>query len=147
VVRGDDLMTDVPPTHWLIDDYYDPDPAAPDKVYTRRGAFLDPVEFDPLTYGVPPANLPATDTTQLLALFVADRLLRRVARGDTTRVSGERTSVILGTSALELLTTMAQRAQRPIWLKALRESGIPEDQAQQICQRISAHYPPWQEAT
>jgi hypothetical protein len=35
-----DLITDVPATHWLIDDYYDPDPAAPDKTYAKRGAFL-----------------------------------------------------------------------------------------------------------
>ena len=40
VVGGRDLMSDVPTSHWLIDDYYDPDPGAPDKTYCKRGAFL-----------------------------------------------------------------------------------------------------------
>ena len=30
---GADLLTDVPATHWLPEDYYDPDPSAPDKTY------------------------------------------------------------------------------------------------------------------
>ncbi|NUS55870.1 MAG: hypothetical protein HOV66_13590, partial [Streptomycetaceae bacterium] len=40
VVAGRDLISDVPATRWLVEDYYDPDPAAPDKTYARRGAFL-----------------------------------------------------------------------------------------------------------
>src|SRR6185312_14746952 len=30
ILAGRDLVTEVPPSHWLIEDYYDPDPAAPD---------------------------------------------------------------------------------------------------------------------
>ena len=48
----------MPPTHWLIDDYYDADPKAPDKTYARRGGFLDPVDFDPLEFGMPPDVVP-----------------------------------------------------------------------------------------
>ncbi len=36
VREGRDLITDVPSTHWLAEDYYDPDPAAADKTYCRR---------------------------------------------------------------------------------------------------------------
>ena len=46
ILAGRDLITDIPPSHWLIDDYYDPDPSAPDKTYCRRGAFLDDTDFD-----------------------------------------------------------------------------------------------------
>ena len=69
---GRDLLSDVPASHWLIEDYYDPDPKTPDKTYARRGGFHEPVSFDPLAWGVPPAILRATDTTQLLALMVAE---------------------------------------------------------------------------
>ena len=34
---GTDLIGDVPPGHWLISDYYDPDPARPGKTYAKRG--------------------------------------------------------------------------------------------------------------
>lgn len=145
VVTGEDQVTEVPATHWLVEDHYDPDPAAPDKTYAHRGAFLSPVPFDPLAHGIPPKVLEATDTSQLLALVAAEQLLSGLP--GLSGVDRERVSVILGTSSLELLTTMGSRIQRPVWLKALRDSGIAEDQAQAICDRIAASYVPWQEAS
>ncbi|WP_328840640.1 SDR family NAD(P)-dependent oxidoreductase [Streptomyces europaeiscabiei] len=145
VLTGRDLITDVPADHWLIEDYYDPDPSAPDRTYARRGAFLPAIDFDPSAYGIPPNALPATDTTQLLALAVAERVLADAGLSGAERFDGERTGVILGTAALELLHTMSNRMQRPVWLKSLRESGIPEERAQEICDRIADHYVPWQE--
>ncbi|MHB8835940.1 MAG: SDR family NAD(P)-dependent oxidoreductase [Candidatus Methylomirabilia bacterium] len=148
ILAGRDLIRDVPPSHWLIEDYYDPDPAAPDKTYARRGAFLDPVPFDTLGFGVPPSIVPATDTVQLLALIVAQRVLEDAARGQFAALPRERIGVILGvTSGQELLSTMASRLQRPVWVKALREAGIPESQVVEICDRIAASYVPWQEST
>ena len=73
ILAGQDLLTDVPSGHWLIDDYYDADPSAPDKTYARRGGFLDKVDFDALAWGVPPSTVPATDTSQLLALILAQQ--------------------------------------------------------------------------
>ncbi|MDX3745011.1 SDR family NAD(P)-dependent oxidoreductase [Streptomyces sp. AK08-02] len=145
VLTGRDLITDVPADHWLVEDYYDPDPSAQDRTYARRGAFLPETDFDPSAYGIPPNALPATDTTQLLALAVAERVLADAGLSGAERFDGERTGVILGTAALELLHTMSNRMQRPVWLKSLRESGIPEERAQEICDRIAGHYVPWQE--
>ncbi|GAA2513955.1 beta-ketoacyl synthase N-terminal-like domain-containing protein [Streptomyces gobitricini] len=147
LVGGRDLLRDVPSSHWLIEDYYDPDPAAPDRTYAKRGAFLDPVDFDPLAYGLPPNTLPATDTTQLLSLVAAEQALIDATGGDLARMDRERVGVILGTSSLELLFDMACRLQRPVWLKALRDGGIGEEQAGLLCERIAAQYVPWQEAT
>ncbi|MEU9408886.1 SDR family NAD(P)-dependent oxidoreductase [Streptomyces sp. NPDC048281] len=146
VFFGTDQVTDVPPTHWLVEDHYEPDPAAQDKCYAYRGGFLPPVMFDPLSFGVPPAALPTIDTAQLLTMAAAERLLSALAfSGAPTDHS--RTSVILGISGLEMLATMGARMQRPVWLKALRESGVPESLAQSVCDRIAAHYPAWQESS
>jgi len=148
ILAGRDLIRDVPPSHWLIEDYYDPDPAAPDKTYAHRGAFLDPVPFDTLGFGVPPSIVPATDTVQLLALIVAQRVLEDAAQGQFAALPRERIGVILGvTSGQELLSTMASRLQRPVWVKSLREAGLPESQVREICDRIAASYVPWQEST
>ncbi|MFF2060434.1 SDR family NAD(P)-dependent oxidoreductase [Streptomyces sp. NPDC058200] len=142
---GRDLITEVPASRWLVTDHYDPDPAAPDKTYARRGAFLPEVDFDPLAYGVPPANLSATDTSQLLALMVADQVLTDA--GGLSGMDRDRVGVVLGAASLELLPHMYGRAHRPVWLKALRESGLAEAEAQAVCDRISAHFSPWQEST
>ncbi|MBT2676251.1 SDR family NAD(P)-dependent oxidoreductase, partial [Streptomyces sp. ISL-14] len=147
VVTGRDLMTDVPTSHWLVDDYFDPDPAAPDKTYVRRGAFLPTVEFDPLSFGVPPNTVPATDTTQLLSLMVAEALLDDLGPDWRERTDPDRVGVVLGSAALELIVQANARLQRPVWRKALREAGLPERKVREVCDRIADHYVPWQEAT
>ncbi|MGQ0798955.1 MAG: SDR family oxidoreductase [Pseudomarimonas sp.] len=148
ILDGRDLITDVPPSHWLIDDYFDADPSAPDKTYARRGGFLDPVGFDSLGFGVPPSTLPATDTAQLLALILAQSVLQDAAGAQFESMDRSRISVILGvTSAQELLFSMVSRLQKPVWVKALRESGLPEDEVQAACTRIADHYVPWQESS
>ncbi|WP_043268177.1 type I polyketide synthase [Streptomyces sp. CT34] len=145
VVAGRDVITDVPARRWLVEDYYDPDPAAADKTYARRGAFLPEIDFDPLAYGIPPNTLPATDSSQLLALSVAEQVL--IDCDALSTVDRGRVGVILGAAGLELLIQMNARIQRPVWLKAMRENGIPEAEAQAVCDRITEHYTPWQEST
>ncbi len=148
IVAGKDLITDVPASRWLIEDHYDPDPRAEDKTYCKRGAFLSPCSFDPLEFGVPPHALSATDTCQLLSLVAAKRVLEDVARGQAAEIDRERASVILGvTSGQQLFLEVASRMNRPIWVKALRESGIAETQVSDICDRIAGSYLPWKENT
>src|SRR5580700_240809 len=148
IVNARDLLTDVPPHYWLVDDYYDPDPAAPDKTYARRGAFLSPIEFDTLEFGLPPTALPAIDSSQLLALIGAKRVLADAAHGRAEHVPKDRIGVFLGAAATtSAAMNMAARLQRPAWIKGMRESGIPESQVQEACDRIAACFTPLQENT
>ncbi len=148
ILEGTDLVRDIPESHWLIDDYYDPDPTARDKTYAHRGAFLEDVTFDPLEWGVPPSIVPATDTTQLLALIVAKMVLRDALGSQFADADLSNTACILGvTSAQELLGTMVNRLQRPVWVKAMRELGYAEDEVQNVADRIGDQYVPWQEST
>src|SRR5215831_7016538 len=146
ILSGRDCMEDVPPSHWLIDEYYDPDPAAPGKTYARRGAFLSPVTFDPVEHGIPPNLVPSTDTAQLLALIAAGRVLED--SGALAHVAKDRISVILGVaSATELVSTMSGSLQRPVIAQALRESGIGDQEIDAICDRFAKKYVDWTEST
>ena len=40
-----DATTEIPQRRWDINHYYDPDPDVPGKMVTRRGAFLDNIEY------------------------------------------------------------------------------------------------------
>ena len=148
IVEGRDLFTDVPSTHWLVEDYLDPDPTVPDKIYTARGAFLPSIDIDPVEFGIPPALFPSTDTCQLLALLAARDVLNDVTGHDLSKLKRERIAVILGvTAGQKLYVEMSNRLQRPVWVKGLRESGLPESEVQAICDRIAACYLPWTEST
>ena len=43
LLRGDDLVTEVPPDRWDADDYYDPEPGVPGRSVSKWGGFLDDV--------------------------------------------------------------------------------------------------------
>jgi acyl transferase domain-containing protein len=148
IVHGIDNITDVPPSHWLIEDYYDPDPSAEDKTNSKRGGFISAVPFDSIEHGVPPMALKSTDSVQLLALVIAKQVLKEVSENQFSEIDKERISVILGVaSATELVGHLSSRLQRPIWQKAMRDAGLPEDEVEDICQRIADHYVPWDESS
>lgn len=148
IFEGRDLLSDVPSTHWLIEDYFDGNPLTPDRTYGRRGGFLSPVAFDPLAFGIPPAQLQSTDSAQLLALIAAKMTLDDAERDSGGKIDRSRTSVVLGVaSATELTAHMAGRLQRPAWVNALRQSGLAEDDVQKIAARIESHYAEWKEST
>src|SRR5262245_1588875 len=147
VTGGRDAISEVPSSHWLIEDYFDPDPKAQDKTYCKRGGFIDPVLFDPVQFGLPPNALPATDSGQILALIAARQVLDNVMRGGA-EVDLDRVDVVLGVaSTTELVVQMGARLQRPLWRKAMLENGLPEDEADEICRDIADHYVPWVETT
>ncbi len=148
ILAGEDFMTEVPPDHWLIDDYYDPKPGTPGKIYGTRGAFLPKVDFDPMEFGMPPKQLSTTDTAQLLGLIVASKVLEDARSVQFGKVDKSDISVILGVaSATEMVGQMASRIQRPHWIKALRDAGIPESKVVEVCDGIEATYPEWDEST
>ncbi len=147
IVNGVDTITEVPASHWRIADYHDADPRAPDRVYTARGGFLDPVAFNTTQFGVPPNSLEATDTSQLLGLVAAHQALADAGYGDGARpLDRRRVSVILGvTGTLELVVPLGARLGHPHWRRALQEAGVAADVAEDVVQRISDSYVPWQE--
>ena len=144
---GVDAITDVPASHWAVGDYFDADPKAPDMTYGRRGGFLDAVDFDPMGFGISPRDLEATDSTQLLGMYVAREALRDAGYGaDGRDFARERTSVILGVSGtLPLVIPLGARLGHPIWRQALGESGVDPETTEDVIARIAEGYVPWQE--
>ncbi|HZN57822.1 MAG TPA: beta-ketoacyl synthase N-terminal-like domain-containing protein, partial [Planctomycetota bacterium] len=142
-----DTITEVPPSHWRPEDYLDPDPKAPDRVYCARGGFIPPVEFHPLEFGISPHTLEATDSTQLLGLVVAREALRDAGYGPGgAPLDRARVGVILGvTGALELVIPLGARLGHPIWRRALKEAGVESVVAEDVVARIADAYVPWQE--
>ncbi len=141
-----DAIQDIPQTHWSADDYFHKDPRKPDHVYCRRGAFLSPMDFDPSEFGIPPSSMEATDTSQLLALITAKEALEDAGYGQDVDFNRDNTSVILGvTGTQELVIPLGARLGHPIWRRALKNAGVPDETARVVMDGISDAYVPWQE--
>ncbi|MFO0916987.1 MAG: beta-ketoacyl synthase N-terminal-like domain-containing protein [Planctomycetaceae bacterium] len=146
VRRGVDAISEIPSTHWNPDDYFDADPKSPDMTYARRGGFLSPVAFDPLEFGIAPSNLEAIDTSQLLGLVGAKRALEDAGYGTDRQFDRARVGCILGvTGTLEMVIPLGARLGHPKWRAALKDAGVADDVAEDVIQRISEAYVPWQE--
>jgi acyl transferase domain-containing protein len=146
LARGEDGITEVPPTHWSPADYFDADPKRPDHTYCSRGGYLSPVQFDPTQFGIPPSILEATDTTQLLALHVAKMALADAGYDDSREFDRERAGVILGiTGTQELVISLGARLGHPLWRKSLAEAGVDPKTTEEVIRRISDGYVSWQE--
>ena len=141
-----DSITDVPPSRWDIDDYYDPDPAAEDKTYCKRGGFIPDVDFDPLEFGLPPNALEVTDVSQLLGLVVAREVMDDAGYGTERDFDRDRVGVVLGVSGgLKLLKPLATRLQYPVWRRVLLSSGLAEEEADRIVEKMKRAYVGWNE--
>ncbi len=154
VKHGVDGVSEVPDTHWRPEDYFDPDPKKPDMTYARRGGFLSAVEFNPMEFGIPPHDIEATDTTQLLGLVAAKQALADSGivlassgtQGSAKAIARDRVSVILGvTGTLELVIPLGARLGHPKWKQAMHDAGIPAELADDAAARIAESYVPWQE--
>ncbi|MEH2286236.1 beta-ketoacyl synthase N-terminal-like domain-containing protein [Nostoc sp.] len=147
IVNKIDCITDVPSTHWSVEDYYDPNPRSPeDKTYCKRGGFLPEVDFNPMEFGIPPSILEVTDVSQLLSLVVAKEAMEDAGYGEKRQFNREMVGVILGVAmAKQLGMPLSARLEYPIWEKALKSSGLSDEDTQKIVDKIKSAYVKWDE--
>ena len=69
LLRGDDLVTEIPPDRWDGDEHYDPQPGVPGRSVTKWGGFLDDVAgFDSEFFGINEREATAIDPQHRLLL-------------------------------------------------------------------------------
>ncbi|BAT52650.1 Beta-ketoacyl synthase [Nostoc sp. NIES-3756] len=147
IVNKIDCITDVPATHWSVEDYYDPNPRTPeDKTYCKRGGFIPEVDFNPMEFGIPPSILEVTDVSQLLSLVVAKEAMEDAGYSDSREFNRELVGVILGVAmAKQLGMPLSARLEYPVWEKVLKSSGLSDEDTKKIVDKIKSAYVKWDE--
>jgi len=101
LARGGNGITEVPPDRWDIAEYYDPDPQAPGKMYTRWGSFVDGADlFDTEFFSIPPHESREMDPQQRLLLEVGWAALEHAGLPPTSLV-GSQTGVFVGLTYID----------------------------------------------
>lgn len=127
-----------------LSDYYDPDPAAPDKTYCNKAALIDGFKFDWAGKRIPKSAFESTDIAHWLALDVALQSLKD-AGFNRSNVPNEKTGVILGNT----LTGEHSRAEglrlrwpfvRRTLEAAARSKGLSPQAHSELIQTMEAYY-------
>lgn len=96
LLRGDDLVTKIPPDRWDADEYYDPEPGVPGRAVSKWCASLDDVAgFDHEFFGIGEREATAIDPQHRLLLETAWEAVEHAGL-DPGSLAGSLTGVFVG---------------------------------------------------
>ncbi|MEV6304187.1 type I polyketide synthase [Actinoplanes sp. NPDC051861] len=127
----------LPDVRMRLDDYWDADPAAPDRFYARNAAVIEGYEFDRVAYKIAGSTFRSTDLTHWLALDVAASALADAGFPMGEGLPRERTGVVVGNSLTGEFSRANQLRLRWPYVRrmvgaALKEQDWTDDQLAQF---------------
>lgn len=128
VLAGRRAFRTLPDERMNKDDYYSPDPTAPDRFYSGKAAVIEGFDFDRVKYRVAGSTYRATDLTHWLALDTAARALADAGFPEGAGLNRKNTGVVVGNSLTgEFSRASIMRLRWPYVRRtvgaALREQG------------------------
>lgn len=145
ILAGRRAFRRLPDERMRLADYWDPDPAAPDRFYARSAAVIEGYEFDRVGHRVAGSTFRSTDLTHWLALDVADRALADAGYPRGEGLPKETTGVVIGnTLAGEFTRANLMRLRWPYVKRvvgsALLDQGWDDDQLAGFLDRLEQVY-------
>jgi len=145
VLAGRRAFRQIPDERLRLEDYWSPDPAAPDKFYSRKAAVIEGFEFDRLKYKIAGSTFRTTDMTHWLALDTAARALEDAGFPDGEGLPREATTVVVGNTLTgEFTRANLMRLRWPYVRRtlgtALKELGWDDDKLAGFLPSLEARY-------
>lgn len=121
---GVDAISEVPIERWDVDAYFDPNPDAPGKSYTRFGGFLSGVDlFDAKFFRISPREAASMDPQHRLLLETSWEALEHAGLAPDG-LSGSRTGVFIGITTNDYLHLQVERSEQK-YFDAYTATGNP----------------------
>ncbi|HET8642991.1 MAG TPA: type I polyketide synthase, partial [Pseudonocardiaceae bacterium] len=145
IVAGRRAFRRLPDERMRLEDYWDPDPKAPDKFYARNAAVIEGYEFDRVKYKIAGSTYRSTDLTHWLALDIAAQALADAGFPMGDGMPRERTGVLVGNSLTgEFSRANLMRLRWPYVRRtvaaALREKGWDDDELATFLEDLEGPY-------
>jgi len=145
VLAGRRAFRRIPDERLRLEDYWSPDPAAPDKFYARKAAVIEGFEFDRVKYKIAGSTFRTTDLTHWLALDTAARALEDAGFADGEGMPKASTTVVVGNSLTgEFTRANLMRLRWPYVRRtlgaALKDIGWDDDKLGGFLANLEARY-------
>ncbi|WP_230470482.1 type I polyketide synthase [Lujinxingia vulgaris] len=147
ILFGVSAIKEVPADRWDPALYFDEDPAAPDKTYSKIGGWIEGFEFDRRRFRMPPKVVASVDPTQLLCLEAVHEALEDAGYLEN-EFPRDRCAVILGNalggdlrddSTLRILYPKMDQALRGA-LMALSSSALSGGEREALLAEVEARF-------
>ncbi|RDV36640.1 SDR family NAD(P)-dependent oxidoreductase [Bradymonadaceae bacterium TMQ3] len=147
ILFGVSAIKEVPADRWDPALYFDEDPAAPDKTYSKIGGWIEGFEFDRRRFRMPPRVVASVDPTQLLCLEAVHEALEDAGYLER-EFPRDRCAVILGNalggdlrddSTLRILYPKMDQALRGA-LMALSASALSGGEREALLAEVEARF-------
>ncbi|MEY9890143.1 enediyne polyketide synthase [Catenulispora sp. MAP5-51] len=145
VLAGRRAFRRLPDERMRAEDYYSPDPTAPDRFYSAKAAVIEGFEFDRVKYKIAGSTFRSTDMTHWLALDTASRALADAGFPDGAGLNGRATGVIIGNTLTgEFARANVMRLRWPYVRRtvgaALREQGWDDAELTTFLETLEQRY-------
>ncbi|WP_433241394.1 SDR family NAD(P)-dependent oxidoreductase [Streptosporangium sp. CA-135522] len=135
----------LPDVRMRLEDYWDADPATPDRFYARNAAVIEGYEFDRLAYKIAGSTYRSTDLTHWLALDMAGLALADAGFPKGEGLPRERTGVVVGNTLTgEFTRANVMRLRWPYVRRTLaatlKEQGWDDDRLATFLDDFEATY-------
>lgn len=144
-IAGRRAFRRLPDERMRLEDYWDADPAAPDRFYARNAAVIEGYEFDRVAFKIAGSTYRSTDLTHWLALDIAAQAMADAGFPMAEGLPRERTGVVVGNTLTgEFSRANVMRLRWPYVRRtvaaALRAEGWDDDQLAQFLDGLEASY-------
>lgn len=143
------FIKEIPDDFWSFNDFYHPNPSDEDKSYSKMAGVVDPIEFHPMEFGIPPKTMQSISVEQIYGLVLARQAMidAGLYGRDAKEFDKTRTGVIMSASVGKNAFQLTSRTNAPMMKNFMRNCNVPERIIEEVVRNYKNGIIQWDEAS